>query len=146
MSIYKTGLQRSIVSLRRRRTPDVHETPPATTYQPYSSEPLKWVDGTGFGLYVASERFPREQDRVDSRKVLDLLPRYGLGGIPTRHLHDSESLRIETDVFFARIIQEGEQKNEVQLPVLVTATLVSMKGYSGLQEISQFLENGMPKT
>ena len=144
MSIYKTGfMQRAIGSLRRRgRTPDAHETPPTTTYQPYYVEPLKRVDGTGFGLYVASERFPREQDRVDSRKVLDLLPRYGLGCIPTRCLHDSESLSIETDRFFKYLMTK--EPEEISLPILVTASSI-VQGYSGFLEISQFLEEIMPK-
>ena len=143
MSTYKTVIQRAIGSLRRRRTPDAHETPPATTYQPYSSETLMLVNGIGFGLYAASERFPREQDRLDSRKALGLLPRYGLSRIPIRYLDDLESLRIETEAFFESIM--SRRPEEIYLPVLVTIMGTIIGGHSGFPEISQFIKKTMPK-
>lgn len=144
MSIYKTGLVQRVIGLLRRRSSDVPEISPATAYRPYSSEPVKWVNGIGFGLYVASESFPREQDRVESRKVLDLLPMYSLDGIPTRYLDDSESLRIETDVSFASIIH-NKRPGEIRLPVLVTVRL-GMEGYSGFQDVYDFLEREMTRS
>ena len=76
MSTYKTVIQRAIGSLRRRRTPDAHETPPATTYQPYSSETLMLVNGIGFGLYAASERFPRFWEIYSSASLRALRSRF----------------------------------------------------------------------
>jgi len=92
-------------------------------------------------LYLASSRFPQRQDIEDSERTLALLDRHKVGDPPTPITYLDN---LDSEGAYFKLIKDPRSK--LRLPFMVVTHGTILYGYSGLEEVKEFLERDVVGT